>query len=82
MKNIPCKMLFSNNPKKRNMWLFDVGLHTLHMKMKPGEKDMEFVQRFLISYFDGCRERGGKQSKHYMMDHYPGSNYIRVWGIK
>ena len=82
MKNSPSKILFSNNRRQRNMWLFDAGLHTQHMKMKKGEWDHEFVQRFLVRFFEGCRNRGGKQYRDYMMQHRKGDDYIIVWGIK
>lgn len=78
----PSKISFANNSKKRNVWLFDAGLHTQNMKMKEGEMDMEFVQRFLVEFFKGCRNRGGKKYKYFFMDHEPGDNYITVRGVK
>jgi hypothetical protein len=64
------------------MWVFDAGLHTLNMKMKKDEWDVDFVQRFLLEFFEGCRNRGGKKYRHYMMDHNKGDTYITVWGVK
>lgn len=79
----PCRMLFSNNNQvKRNMWLFDAGLHTQHMKMKKGETDSEFVERFLIKFFEGCRNRGGEDWRYYVMDHRQEDKYITVWGVR
>jgi hypothetical protein len=76
-------MLFTNARKKRNMCGFDIGLHTLHMKMKPGEWDHEFVQRFLIEYINGCKQRGGEKYKDFVLHHRKkDDNYITVWGIK
>ena len=82
MKNLPSRVSFSNNRKKRNLWLFDAGLHTLHMEMKKGEQDMEFVERFLVEFFKGCRNRGGKKYRHFFMDHRKSDDYITVWGVK
>lgn len=82
MKNNPSKISYTNNRKKRNMWLFDAGLHTLNMKRKKKEWDMDFVERFLIKYFEGCRNRGGKKYKDFFMWHKPGRNYIDVLGVK
>ena len=82
MKNTPSKLLFSNSRIKRNMWLFDAGLHTLNMKMEENESDVEFVERFLVKFFNGCRNRGGKKYKYYLMDHIPDNDYITVWGVK
>lgn len=53
---MPVKVSFSDK-KKRNVYLFDAGLHTQHLKIKEGEKDFEFVTRYLIQYLRGCRER-------------------------
>lgn len=64
------------------MWVFDAGLHTQHSRMAPGETDVQFVQRFLVSYFNGCRQRGGKKYRHYVMDHQPDRDYVVVWGVK
>ena len=82
MKRAPNKISFRNNAKSRNVWLFDAGLHTLHLKMKDGEADMEFVERFLIQFLDGCRSRGGKKYKYFFLDHESGDNYISVRGVK
>lgn len=82
MKNYPSKVSYTNAKKKRNLWLFDAGLHTQHMKMKDDESDNQFVQRFLISYFNGCRSRGGKKYRDYLLMHEPENNYISILGIK
>ena len=83
MKTLPYKILYGKNRRKgRNLWLFDAGLHTLHMKPKDGEWDMDFVTRFLIKFLEGCRRRGGKQYKDYLIQHCPGDNYIAVWARK
>ena len=79
---VPCKLTFEKSNKRRNMWLFDAGLHTQNMKMKKGELDEEFVERFLASYFNGCRQRGGKKYRYYVMDHQLDDNYVSVWGVK
>jgi hypothetical protein len=64
------------------MWVFDAGLHTQHLIMRPGEMDMDFVNRFLISYFNGCRNRGGKKYRDYLIRHKPDADYLTVWGVK
>jgi hypothetical protein len=81
MKNKPNKISYSNKRRNRNMWLFDAGLHTQHLKMNNGEMDVEFVNRFLIQYFNGCKNRGGKKYKDFFM-WLGDNNYISVWGIK
>lgn len=64
------------------MWLFDAGLHTLHLKQKHKELDVEFVERFLMQYFKGCRNRGENKYKDFVMTHGKGENYMTVWGVK
>ena len=81
-KKCPSKISYTLTRKKRNMFVFDAGLHTLKMKMNAGEKDNEFVERFLVAYFNGCRKRGGNKYKDYLMWHDRGEDYIFVWGVK
>ena len=81
MEKLPRKILYRTK-KKRNMYCFDAGLHTLGMKMKSGELDMDFVERFLVKFFKGCRNRGGKKYSDYFMWHGKGDNYITVWSVK
>lgn len=80
-KNSPVQVSFSDR-RKRNVWLFDAGLHTLKMEPKTGEWDAQFVKRFLLKFFKGCRNRGGKKYRDYMMMHRPGDDYISIFGIK
>lgn len=81
-KNSPSRVLFSNNEKKRNIWLFDAGLHTLHMEMRDGEQDMEFVERYLKSFFKGCKDRGGDKYRYFFIDYNERGDYVDVWGVK
>jgi hypothetical protein len=64
------------------MWVFDAGLHTQHLKMEDGETDVDFVERFMINYFDGCRNRGGKKYRDFIITHKHGNDYITSWGVK
>lgn len=81
-RTAPSRIYFKKGDKKRNMVLFDAGLHTQGMKPKEGEMDMEFVERFLVKFFEGCRNRGGRKYRYFLMDHRPGNDYITVWGVK
>jgi hypothetical protein len=82
MKSMPSKVSYSKTRKKRNMWVFDGGLHTLHMRMGPRENDMEFVERFLVEFFKGCHNRAGKQFRDFFIWHNGRDSYMTVWGVK
>lgn len=81
-KQLPCRLNYTKTKKKRNVFIFDAGFHTLNMKPKKGELDCEFVTRFLVEYFNGCRKRGDKMYQDYFLWHDKKENYITCWGVK
>lgn len=77
------RVIFSSNRKhKRNMFVFDAGLHTLHLKQLKNEKDHEFVTRYLLEYFNGCKKRGGPKYKKFYLTDNEDDKYCLVWGIR
>ena len=79
MKKMPVKVSFSDK-KKRNVYLFEAGLHTQHLKIKDGEKDFEFVTRYLIQYLSGCRERS-PDSVGFFLFHSDGDDHVSIANI-
>lgn len=82
IKNLPSRLSYSNSKKKRNVFVFDAGIHTLNMEMLKGESDVEFVNRFLLKYFEGCRFRGKEMYQDYFLWNGDGDDYIHCWGVK
>ena len=86
MKNAIKRVSFYYNTKvKRNTTVFDAGLHTLHLKMKDGENDVDFVTRYLTEYFDGCKSRGGDKYRQFLITpgrEYLGRKTLTTWGVK
>lgn len=76
MQKMPVKVSFSDK-KKRNVYLFDAGLHTQHLKIKKGEQDFEFVTRYLIEYLSGCRNRS-PGSVGFFLFHSKGDDFISI----
>lgn len=73
---------FKKNKKKRNIFVFDAGLHTLRLERKEGEQDMEFATRYLLGYLKGCRERGGSKYKAFLIESNSENSRLVTWGVK
>lgn len=83
VKNLLKRVSFYHADKvKRNSFPFDCGLHTLGMQKGDNESDVEFVERFLVKYFNGCKNRGGKEYRKFYLTVEEGDNYSTVWGVK
>ena len=68
---------------KRNTWLFDAGLHTLHIKPKKGEMDVRFVERFLVKFAKGCQNRAKpRKPKKFVFTVEEDDDYVTVWEVK
>ena len=81
--NLLKRATFSSNKKlRRNAEVFDAGLHTLHLKQEKNESDVEFVERFLVKYFNGCKNRGGDKYKKFFLTIEDKDDYSTVWGIR
>lgn len=72
----------TNKKVKRNAHLFDCGLHTLHLQKRPCESDVMFVERFMVDFFNGLKNRGGNKYKKFYLTVEDGDDYSTIWGIK